>query len=233
MRIALLSAAHVRKGAQVAEALEREGVRPQLFVFEPLRRGRLGRIRALLPESPVPGSAAAWAKAKGVPALEGAAADPAFLAKLADWKPDLFVAAGAGILRRPLLALPRLGTLNGHMGLLPRYRGMNVAEWSVYEGAPVGATVHLVDAGIDTGPILATRELEELPITIAALREKMDWLQLKLLAEVTAEVVRTGALPEPRPQRREDGRQYFRMHPELRTITEARLRARAGGSSGV
>src|SRR5688572_8975324 len=43
---------------------------------------------------------------------------------------DLAIHAGAGILRRAILDIPRLGTLNAHMGILPRYRRMNVAEWS-------------------------------------------------------------------------------------------------------
>ena len=48
--------------------------------------------------------------------------------------PDVAIHAGAGILRAAVLAIPRLGTLNAHMGLLPHYRGMNVAEWAALRG---------------------------------------------------------------------------------------------------
>ena len=46
-----------------------------------------------------------------------------------------------------------------HYGLLPRYRGMNVTEWSIYYDDPVGVTVHAVDPGIDTGEILLQETL--------------------------------------------------------------------------
>ena len=52
----------------------------------------------------------------------------------------------------------RLGILNPHIGMLPRYRGRNVMEWSLLEGAPVGITVFFIDAGIDTGERIVLRE---------------------------------------------------------------------------
>ncbi len=58
-----------------------------------------------------------------------------------------------------MLEMPTLGTLNAHPGLLPRYRGVDVVAWAVLNGDPVGVSVHLVDAGIDTGRICRTREL--------------------------------------------------------------------------
>jgi hypothetical protein len=51
-------------------------------------------------------------------------------------------------------------TIAHTLGVLPRYRGMNVAEWAALEGGPVGCTVHFIDAGIDTGPILLVRMLD-------------------------------------------------------------------------
>src|SRR5436309_2693224 len=55
----------------------------------------------------------------------------------------------------------RLGILNAHIGVLPAYRGMNVAEWAALEGGSVGCSVHFIDTGIDTGPILATRGVDK------------------------------------------------------------------------
>jgi methionyl-tRNA formyltransferase len=50
--------------------------------------------------------------------------------------------------------------LNVHAGQLPRYRGRNVINWALINGEPeIGVTVHLVDAGIDTGDILLQRML--------------------------------------------------------------------------
>ena len=138
--------------------------------------------------------------------------------------PDLFVHAGAGILRRDLLATPRLGTLNAHMGILPRYRGMNVAEWARLEGNPVGCTVHLVHEGIDTGDILAVQEVDTTAAhSVSALRDAVDQAQIALLGQVLRFIVETGFLPRPRPQAPAEGRQYFRMHPELKAVLEAEL----------
>src|SRR6185436_8391054 len=84
---------------------------------------------------------------------------PEAIAAIARAEPLVAVSAGSGILRKEALALPRLGTLNAHMGILPGYRGMNVAEWAAFNDDPVGCTVFWVDQGIDTGPIVVTRSV--------------------------------------------------------------------------
>jgi methionyl-tRNA formyltransferase len=59
------------------------------------------------------------------------------------------------IFKAPLLALPRIGTVNCHAGALPRYRGRNVLNWALINGeTEFGVTAHFVDTGIDTGDIL-------------------------------------------------------------------------------
>jgi methionyl-tRNA formyltransferase len=71
------------------------------------------------------------------------------------------------------------------MGLLPAHRGMNVAEWAALEGAPVGCTVHLIDSGIGTGPILAMLQVDIAGCgSVAALRDAVDRAQLALLGDV-------------------------------------------------
>ena len=144
--------------------------------------------------------------------------------------PDVAVHAGAGILRKELLGVPKLATLNAHMGVLPRYRGMNVAEWAVLEGGPVGCTVHVVDEGIDTGPILLVRPCApDSPSDIGSLRSVVDREQLRALGDVLQWIHATGALPPARPQTPVEGRQYFRLHARLRAAVEALLqRANAG-----
>jgi folate-dependent phosphoribosylglycinamide formyltransferase PurN len=137
--------------------------------------------------------------------------------------PDLGIHAGAGLLRRPLMDAFRFGVLNAHMGLLPAYRGMNVAEWAALEGAPVGCTVHLIDTGIDTGPILATREVDISRCnSIVALREAVDRAQLMLLGDVVETMV-GGRIAEPLVTDEPPGPQFFHMHQDLAAILEARL----------
>jgi methionyl-tRNA formyltransferase len=145
---------------------------------------------------------------------------------------DILIHAGAGILRRGVLSTPRLGTLNAHMGILPRYRGMNVAEWAGLEGSTVGCTVHLINEGIDTGDIIAVAEVDKTSAdNILSLRALVDDAQIALLGKVVRWIVESGTLPPLRPQRPDEGRQYFEMHPELRAVLEQRLAAHDPASS--
>jgi methionyl-tRNA formyltransferase len=52
----------------------------------------------------------------------------------------------------------RMGILNPHIGLLPKYRGRSVMEWSLLNGDPTGITVFFIDAGIDTGSRIVISE---------------------------------------------------------------------------
>lgn len=147
-------------------------------------------------------------------------------------QPDLAIHAGAGILRAPLLAVPRLGTLNAHMGILPRYRGMNVAEWAQFEGGPVGCSVHLIAPGIDTGDIVCVRPVNVDDVaSIAALRQRVDDAQIILLGDVVRYAFTADCLPSCRPQELARGVQFFRMHRELAGLVEAELRAATAGGS--
>ena len=137
---------------------------------------------------------------------------------------DLCVFAGAGILRRSIIEATPLGVLNAHMGLLPLYRGMNVAEWAVWNSHPVGCSVHLIDCGIDTGDILLVRTVDASEARdISELRRWVDREQIQLLGEVVKYVLRGGKMPPRRAQRAYEGLQYFRMHAALLERLNARL----------
>lgn len=139
--------------------------------------------------------------------------------------PDLAISAGSGILRQNIIAVPRLGTLNSHMGILPPYRGMNVAEWARMAGDVVGCTVHLIDEGIDTGDILCCRAVNvDCVENIMELRNAVDQEQIQLLGEVVQYIYATGQLPPRRQQQPSEGRQYFVMHPVLRTWLDVSLK---------
>jgi len=82
--------------------------------------------------------------------------DEAGCAELAAWRPDALVVVAYGlILPRAVLALPRLGCFNIHASLLPRWRGAAPIQRAVLAGdASTGVTIMLMDAGLDTGPML-------------------------------------------------------------------------------
>ena len=101
----------------------------------------------------------AWER--GIPVYEVARFDAAALAMIAAHAPDL-LAVSCFPLRFPraLLALPPLGVLNLHPALLPRGRGPDPLFWAFRERDPAragagGLTVHLMDGGLDSGPIVA------------------------------------------------------------------------------
>ena len=74
--------------------------------------------------------------------------------------PDVIVAAGfTHIVPPEVLTLPDRGCLNVHPGVLPDTRGFNPNVWSIVDDRPAGATVHYMDEGVDTGDIVATREV--------------------------------------------------------------------------
>lgn len=182
-------------------------------------------------EEPAAQSLAQWALSRGLPVERVTSlADPEPLRRL---RPDLVILVGADLVPASMLEVPPLGTINPHYGLLPAYRGMNVTEWSVYRGDPVGVTVHLVDPGVDTGPILLREEITLQPgETFVSLRRRHQELATRLLVEAAIQF-RDGTA-QPRAQSIDDGRQYYRMHPSLRRVAEARLRVQASsGGAGA
>ena len=80
-------------------------------------------------------------------------------AELARWAPDLLVVVAYGlILPTAVLALPRLGCVNIHGSLLPRWRGAAPIQRAILAGdAETGVTIMQLDAGLDTGPLLLER----------------------------------------------------------------------------
>jgi len=80
------------------------------------------------------------------------------VAALADrYSPDVIAVFGTSLIRKPLLGKGRIGIVNLHGGLSPDYRGADCTFWALYNGEPerVGCTLHFVDAGIDTGNLIA------------------------------------------------------------------------------
>jgi folate-dependent phosphoribosylglycinamide formyltransferase PurN len=150
-----------------------------------------------------------------------------------DHQLDLLINTAGVIFKSELLKTSRLGMLNAHMARLPRFRGMNVLEWSLWFGERPAITIHFVTPGIDLGDILAFRDI---PIarddTVASLRAKSYPIMVEGVADCVA------ALREGRetriPQQPGEGRQYFAMHPKLLAIVEARLaRLKAAKVAGM
>ncbi|MDX1951296.1 MAG: formyl transferase [Verrucomicrobiota bacterium] len=76
---------------------------------------------------------------------------------------DIILQSGAGILRPQIFQLAKIATLNMHHGIAPLIKGMSSIYWGLYEGKPewLGATIHEVDEGIDTGRVLAYAPIKQ------------------------------------------------------------------------
>ena len=87
---------------------------------------------------------------------------PEAVAELAALQADVFVVVGYGqILPQTVIDLPRLGVVNVHASLLPRWRGAAPIQWAIAEGDSVtGVTTMMIDAGLDTGDILLKAETQ-------------------------------------------------------------------------
>src|SRR5713226_3837362 len=117
------------------------------------------------------------ALAHGIPVWQpGSLKRPENIEALAAYQADLYiVAAFAQILPQAVLDQPRYGTLNIHASLLPKYRGVSPIAEAILQGdSETGVTIILIDAGVDTGPILLKRAV---PIaedeTTGSLTEKL------------------------------------------------------------
>jgi methionyl-tRNA formyltransferase len=151
---------------------------------------------------------------------------PQTLQALRELSPDVIVIGQTGILREPLLSIPRLGVLNGHPGVLPNFRGIDSFQWAMLNGEPhnVGATVHWVNAGVDAGPIVRSERFTPRDEPIL---EYEDWL-FRQAARMLSEVVATldpANPPAGEPQRAEDGRQYYKMSLAQERVVRDRLRS--------
>lgn len=84
---------------------------------------------------------------------------PDSIARLKALNLDIGLHKSGNIYRRDTIDCFRLGILNAHIGLLPKYRGRSVVEWSLIQGDPTGISVFFLDEGIDTGERIVFSEM--------------------------------------------------------------------------
>jgi phosphoribosylglycinamide formyltransferase 1 len=121
--------------------------------------------------------------------------------QVASFEPDLVVSAGfMKILGPAFLARYAGRVVNTHPALLPAFPGAHAVEDAVAYGVKVtGCTVHLVDGGVDTGPILAQQAVQVEPgETVADLHERIKTVERRLLVDVLARLAREGCTVDGR-----------------------------------
>ncbi|NLW72891.1 MAG: hypothetical protein GXY37_08410 [Chloroflexi bacterium] len=131
---------------------------------------------------------------------------------LQQFQPELIVLGGTRIIKERVLTIPPKGTLNAHPGMLPWLRGSASVGWALYKNLPVGATVHYIDPGIDTGDIIYR---EQIKVVRGDTYESLNGKVSKLSAELMVRAVRdiSNDLVNRIPQDPNEG-ETFRVIPE-------------------
>ncbi len=144
--------------------------------------------------------------------------DPAVLDLLESLAPEAIAIVGYGkLIPQDIIDLPRHGCINLHASLLPKYRGAAPVNWALIRGeSRTGVTTMKIDAGLDTGPILLSEELEIAPEDDAvSLSRRLAVLGAPLMLETLGRLERGNLTPIPQDHsqatlapmlKKEDGR---------------------------
>lgn len=153
----------------------------------------------------------AFAESRGLPVrTPRTLRDEGEQAAFAALEADLAVVAAYGlILPRPILEAPRLGCVNVHASLLPRWRGAAPIQRAIMAGdAETGVTIMRMEEGLDTGPMLLWQAVPITPATTAGdLHDTLADLGARLLVRALAGLEAGEITPVPQP---EDGVTYAR-----------------------
>lgn len=213
----------------VRRRVKRLGVKPVLgqllfiiLVVPALRRAGGSRIREILEASGMDDSPLddAVLRVRSVNSPEAR-----YLLQLLS--PAVVVVSGTRIISDATLRSVDCHFINMHAGITPQYRGVHGGYWALVEGRPdlVGTTVHLVDTGIDTGPIIGQSAFS---VTSRDSFATYPYLHvtsgLPLLIGAVEDAL-AGKVPESREPRATDLRSRLRSHPTLRQYLSGRIRS--------
>ena len=139
-----------------------------------------------------------------IPVLQPEKKDiPDVTAQLREWNLDLIVVAAFGqILKKDALDLPRLGCINVHASLLPRWRGAAPINAAILAGdEETGVTVMKMDAGLDTGPTLSRRSIAiGRDDTAGSVLQALSQLGADLLIETLPDFISGKLIPRPQSE---------------------------------
>ena len=147
-----------------------------------------------------------------------------FVNRVKELSADAIVFTGGGLIRKPLLEATPKGILNCHMGILPMYRGMDLPEWAIINDDfdQIGCSVHLMDSGVDTGPILSKYVVRpQRGDNVRRLRDRIEYHMPAVLVETAFKYFNNQITPQQ--QSLSEGKQFFTMAPMLYDLAEQKL----------
>ena len=182
---------------ETLNAMHEEGHKVELVVTRPDKPvGRSGKLKA----PPVKEKALELGLEVAQPVK---ASDRDFIERIRSINPDVIVVVAYGqILKKEFLDIPRLGCINVHASLLPKYRGAAPIQWAVINGDEVtGVTTMLMDEGVDTGDILLTEEVKLAPKeTGGSLFDRLSSTGAGLLVKTLREIEAGSISPVPQDE---------------------------------
>ena len=128
--------------------------------------------------------------------------EPSAVERLQRWSADVMIVAAYGLLLPPaILQTPRLGCINIHASLLPRWRGAAPIQRAIAAGdAESGVTIMQMEAGLDTGPMLLARAVAiDARETGASLHDRLASLGAQALLEALDAITQNTATPRAQP----------------------------------
>lgn len=153
---------------------------------------------------------------------------PGYVEQIKQLKPDVIALCGASIVKEPIITLPPQGVLNLHGGLPQKYRGVWTTLWAVYNKEPeyIGATVHFVDSGVDTGRIIYQGRpeiiVEDNPETLYI---KVVKLGIKMMVQAINDIANTTLTSY---EQKKTGRLYLNKTVNAKVIEQAWINIEKG-----
>ncbi|MDP8234874.1 MAG: formyltransferase family protein [Candidatus Erginobacter occultus] len=163
-----------------------------------------------------------WCRDRGVPYLVVPGLNvPAAIDFLQNTEKDAVIYGGGGIIRKDFLQAADHWIINAHSGPLPEIRGMNACEWSVLLNLAPAVTIHYINEGIDTGPVIL-----RLPVTVE-IGDTAKSLRTRCVIEgirgIRSVVASPGPIEAAALEDADRYRQCFMLAPVLREILERKL----------
>lgn len=149
--------------------------------------------------------------------------EPECVAALEKIQPDLLLNARTrSFFRKKILAVPKLGCINIHHGLLPDQRGLMCDFWAHLEGTPAGFSIHVMTSKLDDGAILSAMEVPSDKKDYLHSIKEAARLEPQAASEVLANIACTGRIDGVPNEK--TGSTVYRSNPGIKNFFQLRLR---------